>query len=580
MKIVREFLFECILILLLLFTIQQFIGFPERAIFSDGEGYYEYLPATFIHKDINRRNKPATEYPHIYERINNYGNYIDYKEYKVNKYQIGTAVLQAPFFLYAYCNASLTDTFEDGYQRPFQTSMLVSAFFYLLLGLYFFKKFLELYEIKKPLIFLSQFLLVFSTSIIHYVNTEATFSHVYSFFAITAFLYVVKLYYTKKQTRDFLLAAAVFGLVLLIRQVNGLLIFALPFLAGSWENFKSTAQDLLRKPVILLYAAALISIVFSIQCYYWYMQTGKIFIYSYVEESFNFLTPRFIKILFSYRKGLFVYTPVLLICLAGVFYFLKEKKYYLFFTWFFFFTIITFVFSSWWSWMYGCSYGMRVYIEFYPLFFLPFVLLLQKVSMPVKITLIAFALITVPINIIQTYQYKNYILHWIDMNKDDYWKIFLKTDKRYEGILFQNKIDTSYAIVKEIRVPDQQIPAYTWGEFYRVSSREIPDFHKTAYIKVVIDNEYLEADSSSVILTINDTLEKKNYYWVQKNLIHFAKGKFNTKQTGYYNFETEAIGIPRKPLMIGLEMRTTDQPATLKNIRILFYRKNKTIKSQ
>ncbi|MGN6647237.1 MAG: hypothetical protein ACTHJT_11985 [Cytophaga sp.] len=575
MKIVREFYLECILILLLLITIQQCIGFPERTIFSDGEGYYEYLPATFIHHDINRRNKNVTEYPGQYERINNLGNYIDYEAYKVNKYQVGTAVLQTPFFLYAYSTTQLNNTREDGYQQSFHNAMRVSAFFYLFLGLYFFKKFLELYEIKKPLILLSQFLLIFSTSIINYINVEAAFSHVYSLFAVTVFLYLVKSFYIQKRTCDLLLAAACFGLILLIRQVNGLILFSLPFLAGSWANFKDTTIALVRKPLLLVYAVLIIFAVFFIQCYYWYLQTGAFFIYSYGEEAFNFLTPRFIKILFSYRKGLFVYTPVLFICLAGVFYFLKEKKQYLFFTWLFFFTIITFVFSSWWSWVYGCSYGMRVYIEFYPFFLLPFVLMLQKVSLPVKITMITLALITVPINIIQTYQYKNYILHWIDMNKEDYWKIFLKTDKRYEGILFQNKIDTSYAVVKEIRIPDQQMQAYSSGEFYRISSTEIPDFDKTAYIQVMIDNAYQEADSSSVILTINDTLEKKNYFWVQKNLIHFAKGKFNTQQTGYYNFETEAMELPRKPLMIGLEMRTSDRPVKLKNIRILFYRKIK-----
>lgn len=576
MKIVRELIFECVLILLLMFTIQQFIGFPGRTIFSDGEGYYEYLPATFIHKDINRRNETVIEHPDRYGRINNFGNYIDYKAYKVNKYQIGTAVLQTPFFLYAYSTTQLNDSYQDGYQQPFHDAMRVSACFYLFLALYFFKKFLQLYEIEKPLIVLSQFLLIFSTAITNYINVEAAFSHVYSLFAITVFLYLVKSYYTQKRKRDFLLAAACFGLILLIRQVNGLILFSLPFLAGSWQNFKETLLELIHKPLLLLLAGLIILTIFFIQSYYWYLQTGALLIYSYGDETFNFLTPRFIKILFSYRKGLFVYTPVLFICLAGVFFFLKEKKQYLFVTWFLFFTIITYVFSSWWSWVYGCSYGMRVYIEFYPFFFLPFALMLRKVAWPVKAICITLALITVPINIIQTYQYKNYILHWIDMNKEDYWKIFLKTDKRYEGILFQNKIDTSYIMVKEISIPDLNLPAFTWGEFYKVSSMEIPEFDKTAYIKVMMDNEYKESDSSSIILTINDTLNKKNYYWVQKNLIHFAKGRFNTQQAGYYNFETELIEIPRTPLMIGLEMRTAEQAVTLKNVRLQFYRKNKS----
>ena len=43
------------------------------------------------------------------------------------------------------------------------------------------------------------------------------------------------------------------------------------------------------------------------------------------------------------------------------------------------------------------------------------------------VSLITF--LTIPISVIQTYQYKEYILHWIDMDKEKFWKVFLLQQK-------------------------------------------------------------------------------------------------------------------------------------------------------
>ena len=74
-------------------------GFPRKhAVFSDGSGYYAYLPAVFIHKDARFQFLRKTIAKHdTYDFI--VGINIDAApEAVVNKYYVGTSLLIAPFF--------------------------------------------------------------------------------------------------------------------------------------------------------------------------------------------------------------------------------------------------------------------------------------------------------------------------------------------------------------------------------------------------------------------------------------------------------------------------------------------------
>src|SRR6187551_215222 len=81
----------------------------EATISWDVSGYYHYLPAIFIYKDIRQQNwmnainekyLPSPAYDQAFGHHDS-GN-------KVNKYAIGQAVLYSPFFFAAHGYAKLT----------------------------------------------------------------------------------------------------------------------------------------------------------------------------------------------------------------------------------------------------------------------------------------------------------------------------------------------------------------------------------------------------------------------------------------------------------------------------------------
>lgn len=563
---------EVVIILIYILLINMKVAKVDVVIKGDGVGYYDYLPSLFIHHDMIRKDVPLQIDSSRYDRIAKKQVYVNYNGFKVNKYPIGTSVLQLPFFYFTYLTTPLKGNYDDGYQLPFQRAISYATLFYLFLGIFFLKKTLELYNVKKSVIVISQLLLVFATVVTNYANFNAGTSHIYSLFAINAFLYFTKSYFTKQNINHFVVACLFLGLIIILRQINIIILLFIPFLAGSFNNLKDGIRHVFKYPKKLIGGILLTVVVFFIQSLFWYLQTGSFLLYSYQGEGFDFLNPQFINILFSYKKGLFVYTPVLFISLFSLIWLAYKRKYYLVFMWLAFFTIITYIFSSWHSWYYGCSYGSRVYIEFYGAFFILFALLINGIPKAMKIMILILSFLTIPVNFVQAYQYKTFILHWMNMNEEKYWKVFLKTDNRYKGLLWKKKYDlNNYYTVKEVSVGNITTSAKNKSNtIYQVSSRDIPDFNKVSMIQILFDNEFAEQNNSKIIVSINDSEGNHNYYWNTRYLIHFAQKQLNKWQTGLYNFKFNSI-TDEKEKIIKIVMYPQKEQNVLKNVKIKFF---------
>jgi len=568
----KSIIIDVVIILIYILLINLKIAKVDVVIKGDGVGYYDYLPSLFIHHDLIRKDVTAQIDSLRYDRIAKKQVYVNYKGFEVNKYPAGTAVLQLPFFYFTYLTTPLNGNYNDGYQLPFQRAILYATLFYLFLSIFFLRKILELYDIKKSVIVLSQILLVFATIVSSYANFSAGTSHIYSLFAINAFLFFTKSYFTKRNLNHFVIASIFFGLIIILRQINILIFLFIPFLAGSLNDLKVGIRYVIKHPKKLFGGILLTVAVFSIQSLLWYLQTGSFLLYSYQGEGFNFLNPQIINILFSYKKGLFVYTPILFISLFGLVWLAYKRKYYLLFMWFAFFTIITYIFSSWHSWYYGCSYGSRIYIDYYGTFFILFALLLNGIPKGIKIMVLILSLLTIPVNIIQSYQYKTYILHWINMDKEKYWKVFLKTDNKYKGLLWKKKYDlNNYYTVKKVSIGNITTSAKNKSNIiYQVSSSNIPDFNKVSIIQILFDNEFAEQNNSKIIVSIRGSENNQSYYWHATYLIHFAQKQLDKWQTGLYNFKFNSI-TDEKEKIIRIVVNSKKEHNVLKNVKIKFF---------
>lgn len=406
------------------------VGHIVRSV--DAKGYYGYLPAIFIYddlsfgfwKDVQKKywKKTKIESWHDY-RNKTEGGY-------VNKYYAGTAILQLPFFLVAHAITINQGGDVDGYSWYYQVLINIGTIFYLIIGLLLFNRFLKANQINRWHRLTTLYVIAFGTNIAVYSLDDPAMSHIYSFAAVALFMVLSDKFFRQNSIKSLVLAAMVFGLIVLIRPINGLMIFSLPFLSGTSERLVQGFNFIKNKPISLLFSALLFFAVVGIQLIIYKIQTGHFIVYSYKDEGFDFLDPNIFNILLSYKKGLFVYTPLAGIAMIGLFFMKRYKGLALGG----FLLFITYVLSSWHSWWYGGSFSSRVYIEYFPYIFFAFAVILNKMTK--KIILIPFLALSLFLTLHNQQQiilYRWGMIHWDSMTKEKYWKSSFKAGDMVRG---------------------------------------------------------------------------------------------------------------------------------------------------
>ncbi len=408
----------------------------EHIVDSDGRGYFSYLPALFTYFDLDFRyffsgklNVPA-DYTYNFLFIID-GHY-------VIKYPPGVALLLSPFYIVATV-LSIVFGFElTGYSFFYQIFVSIAAIVYCVFGVRNLLEIFRRYNIGSNISLWIVLSLVFGTNLLVYVIHEPSMSHVYSFAAVSGFLLYLKRWIDGESNKNLLIAALFLGVTILIRPVNGIVVFAVLLLFNSSTELGGFIKKLLGNIPLLLKCAFIASLVIFIQPLLWYLENGHWYVWTYLGESFKWDHPEITKVLFSFRKGWLLYTPLMLLLIPAFISMIVRKEVVKIIGFIVFWTSAIYMISSWWCWYYGGSFGQRAFIEFYPIAALSFIPLLHFIK-DKTVFLKVFLIVCVLLNIIQSYQYRNNILHYDSMDKKKYFEVFLRTGKEYEWKVFYNE---------------------------------------------------------------------------------------------------------------------------------------------
>lgn len=340
------------------------------------------------------------------------------------KYYAGTAIAYSPFFLGAHAFSLAMGWDSDGYTPIYHGAVIVASLFYMMLTMLFFGKILDKYDIKYWVKVFVTVGVYFGTNWFYYTTWEASLSHIYSGAFIAMFWYGCMVYREKPTLRIAVLLGFILGMITLIRPVNVLVVLFLPILFPSlklfWDFVKQSIFTLKQGVLALL---AFLSVV-SIQFILYKIQIDQWYIYSYSHEKFFFLQPHLLDFLFSIRKGFFVYTPLFIFSVFGLFTWGKKNRFQPTW-WLLVFLLITYIFSSWHMWWYGGTLGTRVFIEFYIFWSIPLALFINSLkAWKLKIVLLVATLFIFN-SVLQQYQYRMAILHYDSMTWQNYKDIFL-----------------------------------------------------------------------------------------------------------------------------------------------------------
>ncbi|MDP1728150.1 MAG: hypothetical protein Q8M15_15290 [Bacteroidota bacterium] len=425
MKNIYSFIIYCIICLI---ALNYRISYPEnkseqafKVTTWDALGYYVYLPGIFIYHDYTQFAwLPAIDSTYavsggtIYQvnKIEN-GNY-------VTKYLGGIAILEMPFFLIGHIIAINSHYAADGFSPPYQYSISFGILIYFLLGLFILRNILLRYysDLTTSITLL---LIALATNAIQYAAIDSAQSHIPIFFLYALVIYSTIKWHQKPTIFFASLTGFIIGLATISRPTEAIM-FLIPLL---WNTqTKEQAREkwaLLKNNRLHLWCIILFGIIGILpQLIYWKIASGH-FIYD-VGSKWTFLNP-FFRVLFGFEKGWFIYTPVTIFFIMGLFF---VKKYPFKKSVIYFCILNIWIIISWFDWRYGGSYSTRALVQSYPVFALALGAFIDYVSSKKwRYIFYLTGIYLIYVNLFQIWQYNHAILHYNGMNRLYYSKVYL-----------------------------------------------------------------------------------------------------------------------------------------------------------
>ncbi len=394
----------------------------------DVMGYYLYLPATFIYQDL----KDLLFAQEIIDTYHNTSSFYQAHEVengnKVMKYTMGLSLCYLPFFLLGHTAAWLFNFPMDGFSAPYQFFIGISPIVYTMIGLFLLRKVLLRY-FSEWAVGLSFLLMAFGTNWIQYVVIDGAMAHSYLFFFYALIIYLTQKWHDHPNIKQALFMGFVIGWSCVIRPTE-LIMVLIPLFWGVHDKASFYWKVNLIKTHFshILCIGLMMALAALPQFLYWKWITGDFIHYTYKEEGFNWLDPKFKDVLLGYKKGLFLYTPLAVIPFLG-FIFLWKKAKKIFWPTFLFTLINLYIISSWSTWWYAGSFSCRAVVQSYAVLMIPlaaFFAFILKSKFGRMLSLV----IIVPLvflNGFQLWQYNEGIIHPEDMTKHYYYAIFGKS---------------------------------------------------------------------------------------------------------------------------------------------------------
>lgn len=404
---------------------------PKNILSWDTFGYHLYLPATLIHHDPGLHD--PTWVKDAVATYNSSGSLYQISKLPdddrwVMKYPVGLAMLWSPFFVGGHIVAGITGAPQDGFSPPYQWALMICALVYTLAGLLVLRKLLRAF-FTEVITAATLALIIAGTNYFHQAIYSTGMPHVFLFTLGAGVLWHSMQWYRSQRRRDALITGALLGLLVASRPSEIVWVFIPLFigLAGisSWRQHLRTLYSRRKHLLLMAFAATLMCLP---QLIYWKWMTGHWLYMSYNNpgEGFEFLHPHTLEALFSFRKGWYIYTPLMLVATLGIF---LVRRYAVEMRWsvIVFFVINLYVVSSWSCWWYADSFSQRALVQSYPLM----ALLLGAVLCWLKeqrtrwmIHGAAVLLLLVGLNLFQTHQSINGLIHTSRMTWPAYKAVF------------------------------------------------------------------------------------------------------------------------------------------------------------
>jgi hypothetical protein len=363
-------------------------------VHGDGVGYYAYARAPLIQHSFHFEEdwKHANSYfsqsrtlPTGDLRPDQYSM----TGYVSNLFSVGPALLWTPFLLTAHgfvllANALGAHLAADGFSFPYLLAMALGTAFYGFLGLLFSYLLAKKY-VEPRWAFLATLGVWGASSLPVYMYFNPAWSHAHSVFAVSLFLWYWDRTRGHRTVFQWILLGLIAGLMLDVYFVNGVFLM-LPLvesLIACWNLVKARGSF---EAWASFFAGNVCFLLAAVVCFLPTLITraiifGSLFRFgAYTILPWDWSAPNWRSVLFSSEHGLFAWTPILALAIAGLFAAPRAARtvaLYLALAAASFYYVI----SSYPYWHGMASFGNRFFISVTPIFIVGLALFLQRFSL-------------------------------------------------------------------------------------------------------------------------------------------------------------------------------------------------------
>ncbi len=391
---------------------------------SDGFSYYVYLPSWFIYHDTTlspvARDCCGGDFPAFTAIVRWPGT-----RRWVDAHPIGVAVMQTPFFLAAHALTRWTNLPPDGFSLYYQHAAGVAGLAWIVAGLWVLRDLLRRH-FSDRVTAATLITILLGTNLYHYATFDSSYSHPSSFFLIAALLNLTDRWHRHGERRPVLLGLTA-GLIVLTRHTNALALIVFPLYGVvDRRTFRGALTRLASQRRDWAGAVAVAAAVVAPQLVLYYQATGRVLISSYGALGFDFTSPHLLGVLFSVQKGLFFWSPILLLAVVGLFLARGATRAFVL-PCLVFLALDTYLIASWWDWQFGASYGHRGFVDSLPLLSIGMAAFYSRAAShrAGKYAAAAIACAAIALSIVQMLQYWNGVLPFSDTTWDQYRRIVL-----------------------------------------------------------------------------------------------------------------------------------------------------------
>ena len=308
-------------LLFFLISAQSFSRFPQYGFGVDDAYYYSYMRSVWIDGDLDLSNE--------YE-LSGLNKFLDQRTresktpagYSPNVFPVGLSLFWTPFFWFGHLLAKLFTLPMDGFSRVYTHTVGMGNLLYACAGLYFCYRFCSAFFEKGISFFLTAALLLTTPHLWLFFRSFLLISEPLSLSAIALFLFCIHHLRDDRTIWKWSLLGLLLGAITMIRFHNAL-IGIVPVVLFGLESFHKK-KVIGWECLLALTCGAIVG--FVPQLITWRILNGEWFV-SMGEKFLPFWkSPFFLETLFAARKGLFPWSPVVLLCIPGLFLFFRKNR--------------------------------------------------------------------------------------------------------------------------------------------------------------------------------------------------------------------------------------------------------------